>query len=137
MGPAGSRHDYTITDLGPLRPEVSGAMAATLSSRTICRVPICPRVLRVVRRERLTTVAASLGCWHARPSNVSALLALRAGMLILAASIDAWHNQAYVTDGGCEAGTRRAISADMLGNQVTVAVARRRAEPGTCAQPYA
>jgi hypothetical protein len=33
MGPAGSSSDYTITDLGSLRLEVSDAMAATLSAR--------------------------------------------------------------------------------------------------------
>ena len=43
------------------------------------------RICYVVRHERLTTVAASLGCWHARSSNVSALLGLGTGVLTLAA----------------------------------------------------
>jgi hypothetical protein len=43
-------------------------------------------------------------------------------MLILAASIGAWHSQAYVTDGGREAGTPRARSADLADSRCSAPV---------------
>ena len=68
-------------------------------------------LLRVVRHERQTSLAASPGCWHACPVGVSAVLTLAPGSSPWRPQSAHGGTPAYVTDGDGRAGIRRARSA--------------------------
>ena len=72
-------------------------------------------MLRVVRHERRTSLTASLGCWHADPVGVSAVLTLAPGSSPWRLQSAHGGTPAYVTDGDGRAGMRRARSADRCG----------------------
>jgi hypothetical protein len=85
---------------------------------TLGRGGFASRVLRVVRHERRTSLTASLGCWHAYPVGVSAMLTLAPGSSPWRLQSAHGGTPAYVTDGDGRAGMRRARSAAMrvIGN---------------------
>ena len=72
-------------------------------------------LLRVARHERRTSLTASLGCWHAYPVGVSAVLTLAPGSSPWRLQSAHGGTPAYVTDGDGRAGMRRAGSAVLLG----------------------
>jgi hypothetical protein len=78
---------------------------------TLGRGGFASRVLRVVRHERRTSLTASLGCWHAYPVGVSAVLTLAPGSSPWRLQSAHGGTPAYVTDGDGRAGMRRARSA--------------------------
>ena len=80
---------------------------------TLGRGGFASRVLRVVRHERRTSLTASLGCWHAYPVGVSAVLTLAPGSSPWRLQSAHGGTPAYVTDGDGRAGMRRARSAVM------------------------
>ena len=67
--------------------------------------------LRVIRHERRTSLTATLGCWHAYPVDVSAVLTLAPGSSPWRLQSAHGGTPAYVTDGDGRAGMRRARSA--------------------------
>lgn len=82
-----------------------------------------PRCYAFTRHQRLTTLAASAGCWHAGPLGVSSVLTL-------APRYSPWRltaTPARVTNGSGRPETWRAISLVMHGFLVRVSCHRRRA----------
>ena len=82
-----------------------------------------PGCYAFVRHERRTSLTASLGCWHAYPVDVSAVLTLAPGSSPWRLQSAHGGTPAYVTDGDGRAGMRRARSA--LGAAVRGGLLRR------------